>query len=358
VRAGASGRVVLRGLESFSDLLGRALSARAELFSKLQTESTDAWRCFHGAVEGLPGVVVDRYGELILVQLFRSAPADLEVDALVAAVQEQVAAVAAQAAVGDGEAPAAEIVVVDRRGGTAALEVDASRARREEFVAHEGGMKFLVRARHEGQDPWLFLDLRAGRRALRELAPGRSVLNLFAYTCTAGIAAALAGATEVQNVDFSAKWLDVGRRNARLNELRSDRVRFLREDCLAVLRQLAGQKVGRYGQAERHTRIEPRTYDVVVLDPPRLSRSSLGRVDLVSDYQTLFKPAWLSVAEGGHLLATNNVASVDLDAWLTQLRRCADKAGRPIRSIDVVTPDADFPSPDGRPPLKLAVCGA
>jgi 23S rRNA (cytosine1962-C5)-methyltransferase len=344
-------------LESFAALLDQALSRRTELLVSLGAEGTDAWRVFHGAVEGLPGVVVDRYGDLLLVQLFRAAPGDLQVEALVEAVAARAAACGPGVEAADGGEAAAEIVVVDRRGGTAALEVDASRARREEFVAHEGGMKFLVRARHEGQDPWLFLDLRAGRRALRELASGRSVLNLFAYTCTAGIAAALAGATEVQNVDFSAKWLDVGRRNARLNELRSDRVRFLREDCLAVLRQLAGQKVGRYGQAERHTRIEPRTYDVVVLDPPRLSRSSLGRVDLVSDYQTLFKPAWLSVAEGGHLLATNNVASVALDAWLDQLRRCADKAGRPIRSIDVITPDADFPSPDGRPPLKLAVCG-
>jgi 23S rRNA (cytosine1962-C5)-methyltransferase len=337
-------------LETFAALLDRALAERQALFASLRAEHTDAWRVFHGAVEGLPGVVVDRYGDLLLVQLFRAAPADLDVDALVAAVE------ARRAACGiEGET--AEIVVVDRRAGPAGREVDTSRAQREEFVAHEGGMRFLVRARHEGQDPWLFLDLRAGRRALRALAPGRSVLNLFAYTCTTGLAAALAGASEVQNVDFSATWLDVGRRNARLNELRSDRIRFLREDCLAVLRQLAGQTVGRYGEAERHARIEQRTYDLVFLDPPRLSKSSLGRVDLVSDYQTLFKPAWLTVAEGGHLLATNNVASVPLDSWLDQLRRCATKAGRPIRTLDVITPDTDFPSPDGRPPLKLAVCG-
>ena len=344
-------------MESFAALLDQALSRRTELFETLRAEETDAWRVFHGAVEGLPGVVVDRYGDLLLAQLFRAAPADLEVEALVDAVASRAAACGIERQGADEGDSLPEVVVVDRRGGTACRQVDASRARREEFVAHEGGMRFLIRARHEGQDPWLFLDLRAGRRALRQLAPGRSVLNLFAYTCTTGIVAALAGANEVHNVDFSATWLDVGRRNARLNELRSDRIRFLREDCLAVLRQLAGLPVGRHGMAERYTRIDPRTYDVVVLDPPRLSKSALGRVDLVSDYQTLFKPAWLSVAEGGYLLATNNVASVDLDTWLAQLRRCADKAGRPIRSIDVITPDADFPSPDGRPPLKLAVCG-
>jgi 23S rRNA (cytosine1962-C5)-methyltransferase len=56
------------------------------------------------------------------------------------------------------------------------------------------------------------------------------------------------------------------------------------------------------------------------------------------------------------VLATNHVASVERETWLESLSRCAEKAGRPLAAVELVEPDADFPSRDGRPPLKIAVC--
>jgi 23S rRNA (cytosine1962-C5)-methyltransferase len=78
-------------------------------------------------------------------------------------------------------------------------------------------------------------------------------------------------------------------------------------------------------------------------------------VDLVNDYPALFKPALLSTAEGGTLICCNNVAEVERDAWLDQLQRSARKAGREIREAEWIMPEADFPSPDGKPPLKIAL---
>ncbi len=69
----------------------------------------------------------------------------------------------------------------------------------------------------------------------------------------------------------------------------------------------------------------------------------------------MFKPALLCVAEGGTLICTNNVADVKRDAWLDQLQRSAAKAGRPIRETEWILPEADFPSSDGQPPLKVAL---
>lgn len=327
--------------DALDGLLHAARQRRAALVVRLRAEGTDCWREFHGTVEGAPGVAVDRYGALLLVQLFRSADPSLEVGHLRAVVA---------ATAGEGD----RVVIVDRRGGPAHVAVHGAHAD-EDFVVHEAGMPALVRARHHGQDPWLFLDLRAGRRRIRELAPGRSVLNLFAYTCTAGLAAACAGAREVWNVDFSAGWLAVGERNLALCGVNPGRVRFLREDCLAVLRQLAGIPLARFGKGPRVTRIEPRTFDLVILDPPRLAQGRIGKVDLVHDYQSLFKPAWLSTASRGAMLATNNVASVDAEDWLKSLTRCAEKAGQPVVSAELIAPDDDFPSPDGRAPLKLAL---
>jgi 23S rRNA (cytosine1962-C5)-methyltransferase len=325
----------------FAAWLEAAASRRLALLERLRREGTDAWRVLHGATEGVPGVAVDRYGALTLVQLFRAAGESFPLDAFVAALRAR------------GDATEA-LVVVDRRAGPARVAVLGDDAERE-FPVHEAGMQALVRARHQGQDPWLFLDLRAGRRALRALAPTRRVLNLFAYTCTAGIAAALAGAREVWNVDFSAGWLHIGERLAALNGV-ADRCRFLREDCFAVLRQLAGLPVQRRGKGPAFTKLAPQTFDLVVLDPPRLATGPFGKVDLVADYQSLFKPAWLATADGGALLATNNVAAVEREAWLALLRRCAEKAGRPIGTLESIEPDADFPTPDGKAPLKIALC--
>jgi len=95
----------------------------------------------------------------------------------------------------------------------------------------------------------------------------------------------------------------------------------------------------------------------VFLDPPTWAKSSFGAVDIAGDYPSLFKPAVLIARpEGGKILATNHLASVELNAWLDVLKRCAAKAGRPLKSVEVIQPEKDFPSFDGRHPLKIAVC--
>jgi 23S rRNA (cytosine1962-C5)-methyltransferase len=75
----------------------------------------------------------------------------------------------------------------------------------------------------------------------------------------------------------------------------------------------------------------------------------------VRDYPSLFKPAVLALRPGGSVLATNHVSTVDMEPWLESLERCASKAGRPLVSLTPLTPEADFPSPDGKHPLKMAI---
>lgn len=331
--------------EPLTGLLAAAFDARADLLSRLHAERTDAYRLFHGTVEGRPGLTVDRYGDLLLAQSFHQplAPGELtELESFYA-----------------GVLPGATVIHNDRSGANSRIRNDLPPERMAAAllprVAHELGVAYRIQARHEGQDPWLFLDLRAGRRYVMAKVAGKSLLNLFAYTCGVGIAAAKAGASFVVNVDFADGSLKVGRENARLNEL-PIRPRFIKSDVFAALRQFAG-----IGQPERvrgkrmpaFPRLEPRQFDMVVLDPPRYAKSPFGVVDLVNDYAALFKPALLCTAEGGTLICCNNVAEVDRDVWLDQLQRSASKAGRPIRDFEWIVPEADFPSPDGRPPLKI-----
>ena len=76
---------------------------------------------------------------------------------------------------------------------------------------------------------------------------------------------------------------------------------------------------------------------------------------MVRDYQSLFKPAVLATRPGGTVLATNHVSTVEMDEWSEALERCARKAGRELASMQVLAPEADFPSPDGRHPLKIVL---
>ncbi len=315
-------------------LVAAAVARRATLAHDLAAEGTDCYRVFHGAAEGWPGLTIDRYGPLLLAQEFRA-----ELSA-----EERSAAVA-----GLGDMGAASLVWRGRYR-------DAPRG--EDTAPIEGcelGARYAVAARHRGLDPWLFLDFRAVRRWLRAHARDQSVLNLFAYTCTAGVAAALGGAREVWNVDFAASNLNLGRDNAVRNGVLGVQ-HFLCQDCQPVLRQLAGQPVQRRGKTLRFTKVERRTFDVIVLDPPPLARTPFGTIDTARDYESLFKPAWLALAEGGVLLAANNRADVAWSDFESRLRRCAEKAGRPMASLDRLLPEADFPSFDGLPPLKVAVC--
>lgn len=327
--------------------LDRALTARTPLIAQLTAERTDAYRLFHGSVEGLSGLTVDRYGDALLAQTFHRS--------LSAEERAELEAFYANACLG------LPLILNDRSPANSRIvneltpeQIEIAQQPRE---FRELGVKYRFQARHTGQDPWLFLDMRAGRRRVMQEAAGKSLLNVFAYTCGVGVAAAHAGARHVINVDFSESSLAVGKENARLNDL-PIRVRFIKSDAFAALRQYSGigqPKMVRGKRMPPFPELEAHQFDLVFLDPPRYARSPFGVVDLVKDYPALFKPALLSTAEGGTLICCNNVAQVKRDEWLDQLQRSATKAGRPIREMEWIEPESDFPSPDGNPPLKMAL---
>ncbi|MEO5970801.1 MAG: class I SAM-dependent methyltransferase [Bdellovibrionia bacterium] len=332
----------------FPSQLDEALERRQPLLESLQNEGTNAYRLFHGVAEGVPGLTIDRYGPLVLAQTFRVPFLPDELAAIENALTEKLPYPFSFAYNNRSKSPSQSFDEWHRPKPEALAE----------FHCEEFGTKYLIRARHQGIDPWLFLDLRAGRRFLRENVSGLSVLNLFSYTCSIGITAAFGGASKVWNVDFSSSSLEVGRKNAILNNIPDERFLTIEQDCWPVMKQIAGLPVGgRSAKARKYSKFEPHQFDWVILDPPAWAKSPFGAVDVAGDYQSLFKPAVLSARpNGGRIMATNHLPSVDLDDWLNVLKKCAAKAGRPIRSIQVILPENDFPTFDGHHPLKIAVC--
>lgn len=330
--------------------ISSAFHSRSTLQALLHHEGTNAYRLFHGTNEGVPGLTVDRYGELLLVQSFHQPLSEIDLQVIKDTYSELLTYPFV-------------FVYNDRssansRYSNRLLDHEVEEANRS-FVFQELGVNYRVRARHKGQDPYLFLDFRAARRYVLANSQNSDVLNLFSYTCGMGVCASVGGANHVVNVDFAESSLAIGAENAGLNELDKTSIEFVHSDFFTAARQMAGLAVsmrrGRQSHVPKYEKIQPRQFDLVILDPPKWAKSPFGTVDLVRDYSSVFKPALLCTREGGKLLCANNVAQVELNSWLDLLQRSAKKAGRPVKSIEVLTPEEDFPSRDGQFPLKMAV---
>lgn len=329
-------------------LLSAALAKRADLINNLNTASvdslkTDCFRVFHGTVEGINGLNIDRYGDAWLIQTFHETLTEQGLQAI------------HHVLLGVADLP---IIYNDRSNKNSRiinqLDTETEAYANAEQVISENGILFTSKLRHDGQDPLLFLDMRVGREFMKKHSNKKSVLNLFSYTCGIGTAAAVGGAKRVLNVDFSSFALAAGQKNAELNGVESV-CQFIQSDAFPALRQLAGLKVTSRNNKKlpSYPKMSASQFDLVFLDPPRFAKSAFGTVDLVNDYQSLFKPALLTTKPEGIIICCNNVAKVDKEVWFHSLVRCVEKQGRTVSDVEWLDCHQDFPSFDGNHPLKI-----
>ena len=170
------------------------------------------------------------------------------------------------------------------------------------FIVHEYGVKLKVNL-HDYLDTGLFLDHRETRLKVASLARGKSVLNLFAYTCAFSVQAAYAGAAYTKSVDLSNTYTEWGRENFLLNSLSLDNNEVVREDCLKFLdREIASR----------------RKYDIIVIDPPTISRSKKmdQMFDIQQDYVFLLSKALRLLVKGGTIFFSTNSRRFSFDQSL------------------------------------------
>jgi 23S rRNA (cytosine1962-C5)-methyltransferase len=175
------------------------------------------------------------------------------------------------------------------------------------------------------------------RARVRRNVVGRSVLNLFAYTCAFGVSAALGNAARVVNIDVSRPYLEWGQANYRLNDLAADPRDFIYGDAFDWLARFA----------RRGTR-----FDLVVVDPPSFSSSPFA---VSRDYPRLVEAAARVVARAGILVAATNHAGTSarrFEDWLGAGLETAGRHGQVVQGWH--EPEADFPVASGRQPyLKV-----
>jgi 23S rRNA (cytosine1962-C5)-methyltransferase len=278
---------------------------------------TSAVRLVFSEADGLSGLVVDRYGDYLVVQVTSLAIAQ-RLEMLVGILQELLAP---QAIVLRTEKSMAQIEGVELAEGSTWGELpDGS------LEIHEHSLRYQVDL-HEGQKTGLYLDQRENRRAAAEFVRGRRVLDLFCYTGGFAMCAAkLGGAAEVLGIDSSKKAIAQARANVELNGLSN--VTFDVGDGFQTLDRLLDQEA---------------KFDVVVLDPPKFARNRSGANQALMAYHRLNRAALGLLPPGGILITCSCSGSVSREDFLLMLSGVAQKSGRELQILDQRGAAADHP---------------
>lgn len=190
----------------------------------------------------------------------------------------------------------------------------------------ENGVKYLVDVA-EGQKTGFFLDQKLNRAAVARLAKDAEVLDCFTHTGSFGLNAALGGAKHVTSVDISEKALAQARQNAEMNGV-SDRVDYVQADVMDYLTALQA---------------EGKSYDLVILDPPAFTKSRDAVKAAVKGYRRLNTEGMKLVRDGGLLATCSCSHFMNPGLFNKTLREAAHAAGRRIRQIEFRTQAPDHP---------------
>lgn len=243
---------------------------------------TDAYRVVHGAGDGVPGLVVDRYGPVAVVRLY-SAAWVVHLQAVVDAVVD----------LGWPEVVVRKLGVerVDAAEGVAHL---AGGTLPEAVVVHESGMRLKVRPA-VGQKTGMFLDQREHRALVGRWSAGRMMVNLFAYHGGFSVAAALGGAARVTTVDLAPEAIADARENFRLNGLDPDDHAFEVADV--------------FQWSSHHPT------DLLVVDPPSLARGRRSEGAAKAAYRKLHRRLGPMVVRDGLMATSSCTSRMDVPAW-------------------------------------------
>ncbi|MBW1879594.1 MAG: class I SAM-dependent rRNA methyltransferase [Deltaproteobacteria bacterium] len=261
---------------------------RADAFRwRIAPPETDCWRVVAGAGDGLPGLVVDRYGSLAVLRVY-ALGWEPHLPRIVDAITSTGWAETVYRRFGVRR-------VDDRRGGVTLWGQETPDA----LVVSEHGMKLLVRP-GTGQKTGLFLDQREHRLLVRRWAPGRRVANLFAYNGGFSVAAALGGAATVITVDLSPDAVEDARENFRLNDL---------------------DPAGHEFQVRDVFQWTPEgTVDLLVVDPPALAHGKRSEATAARAYRKLHRRLGKVVGREGLLATSSCTAHLSLPRWREALR--------------------------------------
>ena len=286
-----------------------------------KTVDTSSCRVIFGEADFLPGLVVDKFSDVLVVQSLA-----LGIDRM----KETIVALLKKVLLEDGvtvrgvyercDAKVREQEGMERAKGFIGEPFDT------EVEIVENGVHYLVDVK-DGQKTGFFLDQKYNRLAIQRLCRDARVLDCFTHTGSFALNAGIAGAREVTGVDASELGVEQAGKNAKLNHL-EDRVKFICEDVFELLPRLEEQ-------GEK--------YDVVILDPPAFTKSRNSVKNAVKGYREINRRAMKLVKDGGYLATCSCSHFMTYELFTKTIHQAAQNVHKRLRQVEYRTQAPDHP---------------
>jgi 23S rRNA (cytosine1962-C5)-methyltransferase len=299
----------------FRQRIMQALALRAALPA---AKRGNAMRLIHAESDALPGLIVDRYADVLVAQ-FLAAGVERWRDPILDALAELTGC---EAIYERSDAETRKLEGLDPRAGFVRGNRNASRCPIIEY-----GLNFKVDV-EQGQKTGFFLDQRENRQRIRELATGREVLDGFCYTGGFAINALAGGASRVLAIESSAPSLEVARENLAANAVDASKVEFVAGDVFTHLRTLRDRGA---------------QFDLAVLDPPKFAPTAAQAKNAARAYKDINLLALKLLRPGGLLATFSCSAGVDAALFQSIVAGAALDAGVQAKMVERFGAAADHP---------------
>ena len=299
----------------FRGKIDQAKSLREKI---LNVSTTNAYRIINSESDGLPGLIIDRYGEYIVCQFLSSG---------VEFFKEVITDILNDMFKPKGIYERSNVDVREKEGLKSAIGSLRGTEPEDLVEILENGFKFLVDIK-EGHKTGFYLDQRDNRKLVSAFAKEKTVLNCFSYTGGFSVYALAFGAEKVTQVESSASALDLSLRNFELNNLNPSSVENINDDVFTVLRKF---------------RDERKTFDLIILDPPKFADSASQIQKASRGYKDINLLAIKLLNPGGILFTFSCSGHVSQELFQKIVSDAALDSGREVKIIKWLTQSSDHP---------------
>jgi len=282
------------------------------------SDITNALRLVHAESDGLPGLIADQYGEVIVVQILSAGAEywkEAIVDALMTSTGRSIVFERSDADVRKLEG------LPERTGLLRGSKLP------EPLIIHENHIQYQVDLAH-GQKTGFYLDQRANRQIVGQLSSGKRVLNCFCYTGGFSLSALQGSASEVVSIDSSADALEMARTNQTINGFASDRATWMEADVFQALRLMRDR--------DEH-------FDLIVLDPPKFAPTAAQVERAARAYKDINLLGFKLLNPGGTLVTFSCSGGVSPELFQKIVSDAALDANCLARMVKHLTQDGDHP---------------
>ncbi len=299
----------------FQTKLDKAIQMRSMI---IDSSISDAVRLVHGESDHLPGLIIDQYAGNLVIQVL-SCGADRWRDSIVSILAERI-----------------NPVIIYERSDVDVRKLEGLAAREgllwgtepaEPIQISENGLKFLVDYK-DGHKTGFYIDQRDNRQIVRAYAEGKDVLDCFCYSGGFTISALAGGANSVTAIDSSGSAIDLVKQNLHLNSLDQNKLSTINGDVFKVLRTMRDSR---------------RTFDLIILDPPKFAPTSAQVARATRAYKDINLLALKLLRPGGFLVTFSCSGGVSVELFQKIIAGAALDAGVYVKAIQRLSQASDHP---------------